>query len=55
MADLNEFTHAIPASTSPKAKKKMSDDMVDGIAALLLILIIVGAAVYWLSSLPDAY
>ncbi len=37
-----------------KAKTGLSDDLVDGITALVLILIAVAATVYWLSTLPSS-
>ena len=37
-----------------QSKAGMSDDLVDGISALVLILIAVAATVYWLSTLPSS-
>lgn len=35
-----------------KRYQNMSDDMVDGIAAVLLIFIIVSGVTYWLQTMP---
>jgi hypothetical protein len=39
---------------SPITKTGFSDDMVDGITALVLIILAVAATVYWLSTLPSS-
>lgn len=38
----------------PTAKTGVSDDMVDGITALVLIVLAVAATVYWLTTLPSS-
>ncbi len=35
-----------------ETKKRFSDDMVDGITALVIILTISAGVVYWLSTMP---
>lgn len=39
---------------STQNKPGLSDDMVDGIAALVLIILAVSSAVYWLTTLPSS-
>lgn len=38
--------------SNPKRKPKLSDDAVDGIAALVMIILVVSAAAYWLHNMP---
>lgn len=41
-------------SESTQSKTGLSDDMVDGITALVLIILAVSATVYWLTTLPTS-
>ncbi|MGA2655589.1 MAG: hypothetical protein ABSF18_06385 [Gammaproteobacteria bacterium] len=41
-------------SESTQNKRGLSDDMVDGITALVLIILAVSATVYWLTTLPTS-
>lgn len=40
--------------SEPTHKSRLSDDMVDGITALVLIILAVSATVYWLTTLPTS-
>lgn len=44
--DMEENRH------SPQKKKGLSDEAVDGIAAIIIIALAVTGAVFWLSSMP---
>jgi hypothetical protein len=41
-------------SEPTRTKPGLSDDMVDGITALVLIILAVSATVYWLTTLPSS-